>query len=178
MAWLDSTTHGERVGNRASRPTRCALANDGSAFRRSIAVLDQVSPSGRRRLAWGHGRPAYWAAALQLIHERPDQPWTLRDLGQRVGLGRSAFSARFTKLVGQSMHRYLIARRMMEAAFLLEASDEPIARIATRVGYETTAAFSKLFSQHLGVSPGRYRSARRSGGSEGQRNVSEEEVAD
>jgi AraC-like DNA-binding protein len=116
--------------------------------------------------------------ALQLIHERPDQPWTLRDLGQRVGLGRSAFSARFTKLVGQSMHRYLIARRMMEAAFLLEASDEPIARIATRVGYETTAAFSKLFSQHLGVSPGRYRSARRSGGSEGQRNVSEEEVAD
>ena len=58
--------------------------------------------------------------ALQLIHERPDQDWTLRDLGHRVGLGRSAFSARFTKLVGQSMYRYLIARRMSEAAFLLE----------------------------------------------------------
>ena len=37
--------------------------------------------------------------ALQLIHERPDRPWTLRDLGQSVGLGRSAFSARFTKLI-------------------------------------------------------------------------------
>ena len=71
--------------------------------------------------------------ALRLIHEHPDRPWTLRDLGHRVGLGRSAFSARFTKLVGQSMHRYLIARRMMEAAFLLEASDEAIARIASRV---------------------------------------------
>ena len=47
--------------------------------------------------------------ALQLIHERPDRPWTLGDLGHRVGLGRSAFSARFTKLVGQSMYRYLIA---------------------------------------------------------------------
>ena len=33
---------------------------------------------------------------------------------------------------------------MMEAAFLLESSDEPIARIASRVGYETAAAFSKL----------------------------------
>src|SRR5215470_19999474 len=54
--------------------------------------------------------------ALRLIHERPDRPWTLRDLGRRVGLGRSAFSARFTKLVGQPMHRYLIARRMQEAA--------------------------------------------------------------
>ena len=102
--------------------------------------------------------------ALQLIHEQPDRPWTLRDLGQRVGLGRSAFSDRFTKLVGQSMHRYLIARRMAEAAFLLESSDEGIARIATRVGYETAAAFSKLFHRHHGQSPGRYRAAQRAAG--------------
>ena len=95
--------------------------------------------------------------ALQLIHEQPDRPWTLDELGRRVGLGRSAFSARFTKLVGQSMHRYLIARRMSEAAFLLESSDEGIARIASRVGYETAAAFSKLFHRHNGLSPGRYR---------------------
>ncbi|HEV7480012.1 MAG TPA: AraC family transcriptional regulator, partial [Roseiarcus sp.] len=95
--------------------------------------------------------------ALRLIHEHLDRPWSLRDLGLRVGLGRSAFSARFTKLVGQPMHRYLIERRMMEAAFLLESSDEPIARIASRVGYETAAAFSKLFHRHHGLSPGRYR---------------------
>ena len=98
--------------------------------------------------------------ALQLIHEHLNRPWSLRDLGLRVGLGRSAFSARFTKLVGQPMHRYLIARRMMEAAFLLESSDESIARIASRVGYETTAAFSKLFHRHQGLSPGRYRATR------------------
>lgn len=30
--------------------------------------------------------------ALHLIHERPDQPWTIRDLGRRVGLDRSAFA--------------------------------------------------------------------------------------
>jgi AraC-like DNA-binding protein len=107
--------------------------------------------------------------ALQLIHERPDRAWTLRELGQRVGLGRSAFSARFTRLVGQPMHRYLIARRMAEAAFLLESSDEGIARIATRVGYETTAAFSKLFQRHHGLSPGRFRAAPRVGGREKHR---------
>ena len=99
--------------------------------------------------------------ALQLIHEEPARPWTLRDLGQRVGLGRSAFSARFTKLVGQPMHGYLVARRMAEAAFQLETSDDGIERIATLVGYETAAAFSKLFHRHYGQSPGRYRAARR-----------------
>jgi AraC-like DNA-binding protein len=116
--------------------------------------------------------------ALRLIHERPDRPWTLDELGQRVGLGRSAFSARFTKLVGQSMYRYLIARRMSEAAFLLETSDEGIARIATSVGYETAAAFSKLFQRHHGLSPGRYRAARRSDSGERQRDVQEAAVAD
>lgn len=100
--------------------------------------------------------------ALKLIHENPERTWTLSDLGHRVGLGRSAFSARFTKLVGQSVHRYVIERRMAEAAFLLETSDEPIARIASRVGYETAAAFSKLFLRYHSLSPGRYRAARRS----------------
>ena len=116
--------------------------------------------------------------ALQLIHEQPDRPWTLGELGQRVGLGRSAFSARFTKLVGQSMQRYLIARRMAEAAFLLESSDEAIAQIANRVGYETAAAFSKLFHRHHGLSPGRYRAARRSNGGQQQRDVLGAVVAD
>ena len=116
--------------------------------------------------------------ALKLIHENPERPWTLSDLGQRVGLGRSVFSARFTKLVGQSMHRYVIERRMAEAAFLLETSDEPIARIASRVGYETAAAFSKLFQRHHGLSPGRYRATRRSDTGETQGDAQEAAVAD
>ena len=116
--------------------------------------------------------------ALRLIHERPDRPWTLRDVGQRVGLGRSAFAARFTRLVGQPMQRYLIARRMAEAAVLLESSDEGIARIATRVGYETAAAFSKLFHRHHGLSPGRYRAARRAEGGRRETEAVEADVAD
>ena len=116
--------------------------------------------------------------ALKLIHENPERPWTLRDLGRRVGLGRSAFSARFTRLVGQSMQRYVIERRMSEAAFLLETSDESIARIASRVGYETAAAFSKLFLRHHGESPGRYRAARRADGGRAQLDGSELQISD
>jgi AraC-like DNA-binding protein len=62
---------------------------------------------------------------------------------------------------------------MSEAAFLLETSDEGIARIATHVGYETAAAFSKLFHRHHGVSPGRYRATRRSDGDQRQGDVLE-----
>jgi AraC-like DNA-binding protein len=58
------------------------------------------------------------------------------------------------------MHRYLVARRMDEAALMLESSDVSIARIATRVGYETTAAFSKVFRRRHGMAPGRYRACK------------------
>ncbi|WP_229681701.1 helix-turn-helix domain-containing protein, partial [Neoroseomonas lacus] len=114
--------------------------------------------------------------ALKLIHEGPEQPWSLSDLGKRVGLGRSVFSARFTKLVGQSMQRYVIERRMAEAAFLLETADEPIARIASRVGYETAASFSKLFHRYHHLSPGRYRATRRSNHAEGLGDLLETET--
>ncbi len=114
--------------------------------------------------------------ALQLINERPDRSWTLDDLGHRVGLSRSAFSARFTQVVGQPMRRYLIARRMAEAAFLLESSNDGIARIASRVGYETVAAFSKLFHRHHGASPGRYRASRRANRIQMRGDVLEAEV--
>ena len=128
-------------------------------------------------MAGGDGGPAHRTGA-SVDPRTTGSALDLGDLGHRVGLGRSAFSARFTKLVGQSMYRYLIARRMAEAAFLLESSDEGIARIATRVGYETAAAFSKLFHRHHGLSPGRYRAVRGSDGGRRQGDVLEAEVAD
>jgi AraC-like DNA-binding protein len=95
----------------------------------------------------------YIGKALQLIHEHPGRPWTLAELGRHVGLGRSAF-----RLVGQPVYCYLVARRMDEAALMLETGNDAIAQIATRVGYETTTAFSNAFKQHYSFSPGRYRS--------------------
>ena len=100
--------------------------------------------------------------ALRLIHERPAHRWTIRELGRRSGLGRSAFADRFTRLVGQPVLRYLMGRRMEEAAFMLESSDDTIARIAMRIGYQTTTAFSKVFRRHHGLSPGRYRAQKAS----------------
>jgi len=150
--------------------TECELGLPGqmAALSRMTEMLFvEVLRSWTRSLRPGEGgwlgalRDPHIGKALQLIHERPDQPWTLRELGQRVGLGRSAFAGRFTTLVGQPMNRYLIAHRMEEAASLIESSDDGIAEIAARVGYETTSAFSKLFRRYHGTSPGRFRTARR-----------------
>jgi AraC-like DNA-binding protein len=121
--------------------------------------LDSLRPGEGGWL--GALRDAHIGKALQLLHEKLKEPWTVSDLGRRVGLGRSAFAARFTELVGQPMLRYLIERRMDEAAMLLESSDHGIEEVADRVGYDTASAFSKLFTRHYGLSPSRYRARSR-----------------
>ncbi len=45
--------------------------------------------------------------ALPSIHREPEREWTVASLAKEVGMSRSAFSARFTNLVGESAMRYL-----------------------------------------------------------------------
>jgi AraC-like DNA-binding protein len=95
--------------------------------------------------------------ALSLIHEKPDDDWTVESLASEVGMSRSPFAARFAQLVEEPPLRYLTRWRMEKASRLLETSHAGLAAIAKRVGYDAEAAFSKAFKRYTGVSPGAYR---------------------
>jgi AraC-like DNA-binding protein len=100
------------------------------------------------------------ARALGLVHGNLRQRWTTDDLARRVGLSRSAFADRFTRVLGQPPMRYLTCYRLEQAAGQLAGSTESIARIAYGVGYESEAAFSRAFSRAYGVSPAAWRRER------------------
>jgi AraC-like DNA-binding protein len=75
-------------------------------------------------------------------------------------MSRSAFAARFTELVGEPAMRY-VARWRMHAAFTwLKEDDARLGDLASRLGYQSEAAFSRAFKRFIGVSPG---AARRKG---------------
>ena len=97
------------------------------------------------------------APALRLIHEKPAEPWTVADLAAKSGMSRSAFSAHFTKVVGEAPMQYLTSWRLRKAASMLRATNDGIGAIASRVGYDSEAAFSKAFKRSIGVAPGAYR---------------------
>ena len=96
------------------------------------------------------------SAALGLMHEAPAHKWTVNELAEAVALSRSAFSARFTDLVGEPPLTYLTRWRMLKATRLLknEVSMETIAELT---GYESEAALRKAFKRELGIPPGQYR---------------------
>ena len=70
-------------------------------------------------------------------------------------MSRSAFSARFTDLVGASAMRYLTEWRMRLARTHLRETSEPLSVLADRLGYQSEAAFKRVF----GVPPGGVRRA-------------------
>jgi AraC-like DNA-binding protein len=95
--------------------------------------------------------------ALGHIHRDPAHPWTVASLASAVGMSRSAFSARFTTLVGESPLQYLTRWRIHTAASTLRRENLALAELALRVGYESEAAFSKAFKRQFGTAPGLYR---------------------
>ncbi len=95
--------------------------------------------------------------AITLIHREPAREWTVASLASEVAMSRSAFAARFTKLVGEPAMQYVTRWRMHIALTWLKEDDAGLADLANRLGYQSEAAFSRAFKRFIGVSPGRIR---------------------
>lgn len=91
---------------------------------------------------------------LNLIHAEETASWTIEALGKQVAMSRSAFTDKFSKLVGQAPKTYLINWRMQKAKTKLETGEELMYRIAEDAGYSSEAAFSKAFKAFFGETPG------------------------
>ena len=115
--------------------------------------------------------PHGWLRALQderlgpvlaALHADPAYGWTLVELASLAHLSRSAFTDRFSKLVGTSPIDYLVQWRMHLAARLLIETDASVAAVAHQVGYGSEPSFARLFRANFGVPPGRFRTTHRS----------------
>lgn len=156
--WLNSTLRFLR------KETKQASLGSETIIARLIDVIfveavrswlkDQPRGSG----GWlGALRDPVIGAALGLLHKNPEKAWTVPSLAAQVGMSRSPFAARFADLVGQSPMSYLKHWRLRLAARLLRDQNLSLAMIAERVGYESAAAFSRVFKREFRVSPGEYR---------------------
>ena len=145
---------------KVSRPGEQAIVTRMAEAFLLRAIRDYVlsSPNG------DHGLPAILrhppiARVLSLIHERPEQAWTVGALAKQANLSRSGFAARFKLCVGATPQSYLQRYRFSRAVQLLR-TDAKIFEIAQRVGYDSESSFSKAFKRLMGKSPGAYRPAK------------------
>ncbi|MCR9138373.1 MAG: AraC family transcriptional regulator [Alphaproteobacteria bacterium] len=95
--------------------------------------------------------------ALNAIHTRLDEPWTVASLAAEAGMSRARFARKFASGVGIPPVDYLTRWRLIKARSLLSHSALDMSEIANRCGYASTPSFSRRFKQTYGIGPGSYR---------------------
>jgi|TARA_B110000503_G_scaffold96530_1_gene145131 AraC-like DNA-binding protein len=95
-------------------------------------------------------------AAIQLIHQQPHTALPLDKLAEACSMSRTVFAQTFKANSGWTPAQYITWWRMQLAWGKLEQG-ERISLVATDVGYQSEAAFSRVFKKIFGMSPGRVR---------------------
>lgn len=94
---------------------------------------------------------------LKLMLDKPNNPHTVESLANNAGMSRSSFAAHFSKAYGKGPMELLRELRMNYAASLLSTTDIPVKRIAEQATFKSRSAFSRVFSEYVGVSPNQFR---------------------
>jgi AraC-like DNA-binding protein len=120
-----------------------------------LAIRAWIAHAPQAQTGWlGALRDKQIGRAIAMIHRDPGSACTVASLADAVGMSRSAFSARFTKLVGEPAMHYAARWKMQAALTRLRETDLPLAELANSFGYDSDAAFSRAFKRIMGVSPG------------------------
>lgn len=91
--------------------------------------------------------------ALWIIERNLREPISLTSLAQSCGVSRSHLANAFGTATGQSVVRYLRARRLSEAARVLAQGAPDILTVALDAGYGSHEAFTRAFREQFGRTP-------------------------
>ena len=81
---------------------------------------------------------------------------SLSDLALEAGLSKFHFSRLFKDAIGVTPHKYVVKRRIEQAAQVLRRGDVTIAQVAHRFGFTDQSHFTRVFKQVKGVTPKRF----------------------
>ncbi|GLC90132.1 AraC family transcriptional regulator [Lysinibacillus piscis] len=103
-------------------------------------------------------RADYIEVAIEVIDQQfQDSTLSLSFVAHRLGISPNYLSALFAKKQGIPFKRYVQQIRIQHATKMLVETDFSISEIAQLNGFEDANYFIKIFKQHMGTTPSRYR---------------------
>ncbi|HEY0465793.1 MAG TPA: AraC family transcriptional regulator [Polyangiaceae bacterium] len=94
---------------------------------------------------------------MQFIRDNHTRKLTVSVLAKRAGMSASHFAHRFPRIAQLSPMKYVREVRLERARTLLGEKGARPTDVATEVGFETAAHFTREFKRRYGVPPSRYR---------------------
>jgi len=100
------------------------------------------------------------AAALRFIRENAERPIGMVDIIKHVAMSRSGLEKAFREHFVRAPIAQLRHTRLEIAKRMLRETDEKMAVVARKSGFQTPQQLCRVFQQQLGVTPKKYRAAR------------------
>ena len=94
---------------------------------------------------------------IHYIHENLHTKITLQDLSRVTGLHESYLATLFKKETGESIHRYIRAKRLETARSMLLHSSYSSTEIANMLAFSSQSHFIQSFREYYGTTPYQYR---------------------
>jgi len=86
-----------------------------------------------------------------------NEKFGVRDLSSQLGLSSSQILRKVKAATGKSVNQYIRELRLEKAAKLIKKTDDNIAEISYKVGFNSPSYFNKAFSKYYGIAPGEYK---------------------
>jgi AraC family transcriptional regulator len=99
--------------------------------------------------------------AIDYIHTHLEQNLGLVELADLVQISPDHFRKLFKQSTGQTPYKYLLECRLDKVKKLLASADLSIGEIAERTGFNSHSHLTRVFRQHLSITPKEYRQAKR-----------------
>jgi AraC-like DNA-binding protein len=156
--WLVSVLSDLKAESDSGRPGASAIVARIADLLVVHALRHWLLAQGRPGLADARLlRDAAVAKAVDTLHERSSEPWSVDRLAKHVGLSRTALTIKFREQVGQPPMRYLADVRLRGAADRMATGRLSLAEVAQGAGYGSHASFAKAFKRRFGLTPAAYR---------------------
>lgn len=94
--------------------------------------------------------------AMVYIHENYMEPISLEDAAKHVNLSKEYLARCFRKEMGITLVTYLNRYRVDQAKALLDKGERNLTEIALETGFSSSAYFSRVFRQEVGMTPSDY----------------------
>jgi AraC family transcriptional regulator len=130
-----------------------------AAAQKNKLIADAIESWARPQAATVEGGLAPWQILRTeaLVERRMEERLTTAELATAVRLSAGYFARAFKRSFGVSPHLYLMKRRVARAKHLMTTTSRPLSEIALSCGLSDQAHLSRIFRQHEGETPNRWR---------------------
>jgi CheY-like chemotaxis protein len=120
-------------------------------------TLSHIESSLTRRGTLGNEAQRVVRKAMVYLHEHYMESISLEDAAHYVNMSKEYLARCFRQEMGITLVTYLNRYRVNQAKALLEKGEHSLTEIALETGFSSSAYFSRVFRQEVGMSPRDYK---------------------